>query len=532
VEFAKLDPVSLLRETQRAAAPEQMVEWHNELKGLRTEEKALELQQQNEHAHLKSLQAKQNATREDVERYNQRQELTVKSQTLEKCRPIITMKILATEVRKLKAELRTKEQERDQYKAEVEPAQKAQEEMESYRDQVERVANARKERFDNCKTTAERLAARIETEQQSFTSFSAEVAAERQAEKTRKTDMKRTEGDISRLKSMRENNSVQYDHDGFEARKADFHRQASAADRKVVEIMDTVKRINRDVVGRRELLKRKLGAREELNTQSGQQGTLLKKMSGHTYEGWNWLEKNMASLGLNDTVYPPPILCCSVPDSQFASVVESQLRPGDLIALTCTNARDAKIVADKLLGKKDDGGLELHHITIRTCPHPRAYYHSPLTDVELKDLGFDGWIGDYIQGPDAVLAMLCDSAKLHRSAYTSRSISNEQFSAIQAKKLSKWVSGKEIYQITTRREYNASSTSVTRIRDAQYFTDQPVDTVEKHRLDEEIKELKRDIEMQGVEHTEVVGQLEVVKEQKKDAEANRVRSLTQVSLRC
>jgi hypothetical protein len=245
-------------------------------------------------------------------------------------------------------------------------------------------------------------------------------------------------------------------------------------------------------------------------------------MSAHTHQAWDWLEKNMASLGLNGTVYAPPILCCSVPDSQFASVVESQLRPQDLIAITCTNAGDAKIVADKLLGKKETGGLGLHHITIRTCPHPRAYYHSPLTEDELKDLGFDGWISDYIQGPDPVLAMLCDSAKLHRSAYASRRISNEQYSAIQAKKISKWVSGKEIYQITTRREYNASSTSVTQIRDAKYFTDQPVDTDEKHKLDEEIKELKRDIEMQGEEHMKVVDELDVVKREKKVAEEQRV----------
>lgn len=523
MEFAKLDPVSLLRETQRAAAPEHMVKWHDELKALRTEEKALELQEQNEDAHLKNLQAKQNATREDVDRYNQRQELAMKSQTLEKCRPIITMKILATEVRQLKAELRTKEQERDQYKAEVEPAQQAQKDMESYRDQVDRVASVRKERFDAGKVTVERLASRIETEQQSLTGFSAEIEAEKQAEKTRKTDMKRTEGDIGRFKSKQENNSVEYDQDEFEARKADFHRQASAAERKAVELIDTIKRINRDVVDRREILKRKLGAREELNTQSGQQGTLLKSMSAHTHQGWNWLEKNMASLGLNDVVYPPPILCCSVPDSQFASVVESQLRPQDLIAITCTNAGDARIVADKLLGKKETGGLGLHHITIRTCPNSRVYYHSPLTENELKELGFDGWIGDYIHGPDAVLAMLCDSAKLHRSAYTSRRISDVQYNAIvQAKRISKWVSGKDIYQVTTRREYNASSTSVTQIRDAKYFTDQPVDTVEKHQLDEAIKGLKRDIEMQGDEHTKVVGELDIVKGEKKAAEEQRV----------
>jgi hypothetical protein len=520
VEFAKLDPVSLLRETQRAAAPDDMVQWHNELKGLRTEEKALEAQQQSEDATLKSLQAKQNSTREDVERHNQRQELIGQSQTLEKCRPVITMNIIAAEARKLKAELRTKEQERDQYKAEVEPAQQAQKDMESYRDQVEQVAKLRKERFDGAKLTAESFVPRIKTEQDTLDNLTAEIDAERQADKTRKADIKRTESDIGRLRTLQDTAPVAYNQDDFDSRKAEIRSQISAIDRKTADLEDAMKRTRADVVGRREALQSKKSARQVLDTQSGQQADRLKRLSPDTYYGWDWLEKNMASLQLSDKAYPPPILSCSVPDSQFASIVESQLRPQDLMAITCTNARDAKIVQNKLLGKKQDGNLGLHQVTFRTCPRSRREYHEPLTRDELKALGFDSWISDHIQGPDAVLAMLCDSQSLHRSAYASRPLSNEQYSAAQAKKLSRWVSGREVYRVTTRQEYNASSTSVTGLRDAQHFTDQPVDT---RSLDAEIKELERDITMQKEEHQKMRNDHGELEGEKRHAEAQRVQ---------
>lgn len=521
MEFAKLDPVSLLRETQRAAAPQQMVEWHDELKELRTEEKGLEKHQTHEDAELKRLQNKQNATREDVERYNQRQELAMKSKAIEKCRPIINMKILAAEVKQLKIDLRARKQELVDYEAEVEPLKSAQREMEAYRDQIAQVAKTRAERFSAGKSAVEQLASKIKSVEDTLPGFQAEIEAEKEAEKSRRLEMKRIEGDIKRLMTLRENGAVEYDPSVYESQKTDLRSQAAAAERRHTELTGQIKEMSADFHRRKEILKQRRDARASLDTQSGQQGVQLRKLSKDTFQAWNWLEKNMASLGLRDRAYAPPIISCSVPEMRFANIVESQLRRQDVLAITCTNAEDARIVTDKLLGRKDAGGLELHSVTIRTCPQPRANYHSPLLQHELEELGFDGWISDYIQGPDPVLAMLCDSSKLHRAAYASRPISSQQYHAIQAKNISKWVGGTEVYQITTRREYNSTSTTVSQLRPAQFFTDQPVDTTEKQSLDQEIRDcahdleqLKSDVQQIQQEYTQVKEELREIGKKK------------------
>ncbi|KAJ4297573.1 Structural maintenance of chromosomes protein 5 [Kalmusia sp. IMI 367209] len=522
VEFARLDPISLLRETQRAAAPEEMVKRHDDLKELRAEEKSLESQQQNEQHHLKGLQAKQNTTREDVERYNQRQELLVKSKALEKCRHILNERTLKAEVNQIKADMRTNQEELHRYETEVEPARRAESEMEGYRDQIQRISRNRKQRFDAMKITVDKLATKIDADQQSLGAFTTEISAEKHAEKQRKQEIRRIENDIIRLERSMEDNVVEYDQAPFEARKSEIRTRKSAAERKMAELANESKSMRGDVLRDRDTLQIKENERERLNTQSGQQASRLATLSRDTSDGWRWLQENMSKLSLKAKVYGPPIIECSVPDKNYADAVESQLRRGDLTAITCTNVEDAQVIQDTLLGPKKDGFLGLHDITIRTILHPRSWYRSPMTQEELANFGFEGWISDVIQGPDAVLAMLCDSAKLHRTAFASRSISNEQYNALQrGDQISRWVGGSEVYQITRRREYGVSSTSVNPLKKAQYFTGQAVATTEMTQLDEEIKEIRRNIALKAETQNAKKAQYQEAQQQAKEAEHER-----------
>lgn len=148
-------------------------------------------------------------------------------------------------------------------------------------------------------------------------------------------------------------------------------------------------------------------------------------------------------------------------------------------------------------------------------------------------MGFEGFLIDYIQGPDAVLAMLCDNAALHRTAYTSRSISEEQYSAVSRSPIQRWVSGGQRFQITTRREYNASSTSVNDLKKASVFVDQPANSEDKRQLDgsilnkqREIAELKENYDISVQESRDLKRQLDELKQMKDDIQAEQDRMRT------
>lgn len=491
VEFARMSDVDRLRETQRAAAPKHMVEWHDQLKELRTEEKGLEVKQQNEKRHLENLERQQNADRDDVERFHQREGLLQKSRCLQKVRPIIELSLRKNDLNQAKKDLQNARRELDQIDAEVEPVRQAQDEVEAYKDQVQEVVRLRKHRVDTTKAQADKLFARIDKDKQAITGFAAQITAEANGKKDRERDIARVNADIQRLERQRQDQPVDYDASSFDNQKAELGNQHRAAASRLVECEAAYKSLQQRGGNYGQEWKTARDQRAALDTQSGKQAHVLASISRDTAKAWDWFQKHKEELSLKGEVYGPPILECSIRDPRYADAVESQLRKGDLVAITCTHADDQKMLSKIFLGKDK---LGLHDIYTRTSPKSLSEYRPPVPPTELHNMGFEGYIIDYITGPDAVLAMLCDNTRLNQIAHAPRPISDEQHEAVSSSLIQKWVSGRDVSKITTRREYGVSSTSVTQLKPARCFVDQPANSEEKRQLDETIKRIQRDVE--------------------------------------
>lgn len=525
VEFAKMTDVDRLRETQRAAAPAHMVEWHDQLKVLRTEEKGLETKLQNEKGHLEKLEKQQNSTRADVERWHQREGLLQKSKCLKKVKPIIEIRLRKNDLTQAKEDLRAARRELDQINADIEPVRVAQEEIETYRNQIEKVVKLRKNRVEMIKTQADKLLTKIDKDRQSVLDSADEVKAEVSSKKGREQDIARIDAAIKALQRQQQDKPLEYDASAYDQRKAEFRSQFSAASNRLVEVEATYNGLRSRGFDLNQENKEALRQREQLDTQGGKQASVLLKASRETARAWDWFQKNRDKLSLQGEVYGPPILTCAIPDPRYAQAVESQMRRGDLLAITCTSGADSKLLSDRFFTKQQEGGLGLHDIFLRTSTKSFSTYQPPVARKDLGKLGFEGYMVDYIQGPDVVLAMLCDNARLNRVGFASRPLSDEQHNLVSQSAIQTWVSGRDIYKITTRREYGASSTAVTQIRNAQWFVDQPVNTEEKRQLDEQIQRIRRDGE-------ELKEQIDITKQevadlrrQKEEAKQQRVSDL-------
>ncbi|KAF2796892.1 structural maintenance of chromosomes protein-like protein 5 [Melanomma pulvis-pyrius CBS 109.77] len=510
VEFARLDPVSLLRETQRAAAPEQMIIWHDKLKKLRTAEKLLEVQHTNEDGHLKDLQKKQNATREDVEHWNQRQDLVLKSKALVRCRPVIKRAVLKNQLGLVKAELRSSRQELQQLQAEEEPTRQAQRDMVAYRDQIDQIVRNRRNNIDRAKRTADNIAESIKTEQGSVEVALTKKDAEKDTRKKRQQQVDTLNQDIKNLERSRESEPERLD-ERRNVRYGELRSESSRIERRELDVDDKMSAEKHRANELKRSIANKKGDREQLDTRTGQQAILLARLSSDAAAGWKWIEDHRASLPLKGHIHGPPILTCSVTDPRMADAVESQLKLFDMTAITCENAEDAQFISNKLLGD-----LSLHQVSIRTSPQPLAFYRSPATRDELSSYGLEGWLVDYLQGPEPVLAMLCENAQIHRAAFTSKSLSNQEHQDLERSTIATWIAGQERYQITRRREYGATSTRVTNIKKARMFIDQPVDGEEKRRLDNAVTEMERDLE-------EVRNGFQVLRDEKQGLKAEHER---------
>lgn len=519
VEFAKMKDTERLAATLGAAAPPQMSEWHEQLKGFREQEKDLEAKRQTDAEQLKRLEALQNSTRDDLERWNQHQELVTKAAALEKTRPVIEDRIRKAGFARLRQDVERANQDLAELQAEVEPIREAGEDAQSYHEEIKQIVQRRKQMMDMIKKQAEKKAQALSTENKNIQDFKDQIAGELRSKQARQQDVARLTKRISDLERRHQEPPVEYDEASFRQRNQELRAEYSVAERKITELRGTMSAISARVGDWKQQRNAIKQQRAQLDTQSGKQASLLQKLSPQTAQAWEWFKQNKARLPLKGEVYGPPILTCSLTDPKYADAVESQMRLGDAIAFTFTNKDDQQLLLTEFTSKDK---LGLHNVYLRTSPKPLSAFPSPVANADLAQYGFDGYLRDYVTGPDAVIAMLCDNVKLNRVAYAANPITEQQHENATNSPIQAWVSGRETFRITTRREYGVSSTAVNHLKRAQFFVDQPVNSDEKMQLDEQLRNLEREGHEMNSEHTEAKAEVKRLEEANQALKAQRV----------
>lgn len=227
---------------------------------------------------------------------------------------------------------------------------------------------------------------------------------------------------------------------------------------------------------------------ENLDSRSGQQEAKLQKLSADSYKAYQWMVENQDKF--ENEVFGPPIITCSVTDPKYANAVESLLQKSDFTAFTVQNRNDFRTMQRVFIRE-----MGLHDITLKTSSAPLSSMKHPLSIEELRRLGFDGWAKDFITGPEPVIASLCSENRLHQTPVSLRDISEESYDSLDNagnSSVSSWVSGKHIYQVSRRKEYNAKSTRVRQVKPARVWTSQPVGASEKEQHREAIGNYNRE----------------------------------------
>lgn len=225
------------------------------------------------------------------------------------------------------------------------------------------------------------------------------------------------------------------------------------------------------------------------DTQQGQQLNKLEKLGKDASIAWKWVQVNRDQF--REEVYGPPLVTCSLKDPRYANAVEALLSRNDFLAFTAQNLDDLKTLSDQFTGT-----MRLADITLRTTTGGLSE-HRRLSNQDLQRLGLDGWAIDYIDGPEPVLSMLCNSRKLENSPVALHEISEESYNEIvDGEKVTHFVTGSNFYQVSRRKEYgpDAVSTTTKNVTDAINWTDQPVDISAKREVQEQIDALEREFD--------------------------------------
>lgn len=217
-EFAALTPVELLHSTQRAAAGPEMIQWHDSLKTLRTEQKKLELDNRTDAEVLANLENRQEMQRADVERMRQRAEIKRKIELLELFRPIVEYRDHAKAYEALRARKIELEREHEQLKADLEPAMRALTAKQSYIEQVNSVKEHRKQQVEQLINTASTRGNTIEELEASIRDLKGQIEAERKSGQKHRSEATIAQQNINRLRRQLEEEAVEFDPDYYNER--------------------------------------------------------------------------------------------------------------------------------------------------------------------------------------------------------------------------------------------------------------------------------------------------------------------------
>ena len=258
---------------------------------------------------------------------------------------------------------------------------------------------------------------------------------------------------------------------------------------------------------------------QNLESQAGQRNRKLHSLAPDTYRAWEWLQKNQDKF--EKKIFGPPLVECSIKDARYADQIESLFGDSHFFLFTSQSREDfAKFTH---IMHED---LKLANVNTRPMTGRLDEFRPPVGMEELRRYGLEGWALDCIDGPEPVLAMLAYELKLHATAISSRDSTPREYEDIQKSAIDNWVTSRNIYKITRRREYGPSATtaSVRNTRKASRWTDQPVDMSAKRRLQEDIQgwtEEKASLEQQNQELTV---ELAATRERISDFKGKQVRS--------
>lgn len=517
VEFAALSPVELLRETQRAAAPEHMTEWHEMLKKIRAEQRqSVELRTTNSEQ-LKNLEGRQNLQRGDVERLRERAEIQEQLAAMEKLRPFPRYNAASEAYRAAKSARKDSAYELANLSRELEPALRAVSNKQEYVNGIRRVVAQRERVVTNLEKKADEIMSKQRQLDDSIKTCDVEAEAEKETFKKSKQDRIRLDKTIK---------DIQRQIDTTDPGTFDF----TAINRQAGEISDQIRHkeaLNdearashdnnfNDIKSREQRITMVERNMENLRSKAGQQVNKLRALSRETATAWEWIQNNRDRF--SGKVFGPPVIECSVKDPKMVKAFEASLGEADVTSLIVTNVDDFNMLQEELLGR-----LNMSQINLRQVAAPLSSWRPPMAHENLQTLGLHCYVLDLVEGPEEVLSMLCKDRGIHLAAVSLSDIDDKQFETLSRSSINHWVTPSTSYSITRRAEYGdaGTSTRTTMLREPRWFTNQAVDTREEERLRNEklelqgeLEELRNQREAFKEDHVRYSGQIKELKKQR------------------
>jgi len=211
VEFAAMTPVELLRSTQRAVASQDMLDWHESLKDLRSKQRTVEASKASDTETLANLEGRQRMQEADVERMREREQIKERVRLLEISRPFAEYRGARLEHTLAKERRKEAAKQLQQLEQEVEPTLRAVNTKQIYRDRIKHVVNERTKLVDKADRKAQDYFSKIKRIDDNIKEVENEKESEKKGVKNNRQETLRLEGVVKGLKAQMEQQPPEFD---------------------------------------------------------------------------------------------------------------------------------------------------------------------------------------------------------------------------------------------------------------------------------------------------------------------------------
>jgi recombinational DNA repair ATPase RecF len=511
VEFAACTPIDLLRETLRAAAPEEMIEWQGQLRELHKEKKELVADVHGHAETLQNLENRQQGLQADVDRIREREEIQEKVKDLEGALVICKYEDARKRHTEAKERKRREEEVLRQLQDEHGPSLEAVNCKQAYVQRIEAFIPSRERAVREAEMKVSRVASDINTAAESIAEIENNIGAERNGFESKKKNLSLSRSKITAYQADLRSRPADFNAAEWNQRiRAEEHqvRELVAEERQISEQRNTIRDEARKINQAIQVIKDDL---ESLNTQQGQQLNLLRTHFPDAATAWDWVQEHMDEF--EKPVFGPPMITCSIKDERYSDQVQSHLQTDEFTCFTAQTKSDYKKLSDQFYRQ-----LSLS-VVVRMCAQPLSSFTPPLPKEQAEAIGLDGFAIEFLEGPAPVLAMLCAEKRLHHAGVSLKDHSDSQYEQIvNSNKVTIWAAGKQSYMVRRRREYGPQAmTTVTKtIPPGRFWTAQAVDEQVQEELNQKLKEKSVEKSNLRDQHTAVEDKLKSLKAQQSE----------------
>ena len=488
VEFAAMTPVELLRSTQRAIASQEMIHMHENLKDLIRKQKDVQATCISDQDSLDNLVGRQRLQEADVERMREREQTIKHVSYLEAARPFAAYRTARLAHRDARDRKKRAQDHLNKLQSEVEPTLRAVNGKQRYKEQIEVVVQERKDIATKTERRTETINRKFLDLQDKHNESSAQFVAERNGVKKHKQETMRLERVIISLQKQMEEQPLELDVQAFNERIREKRRAVQGYRDQIEELQKQQTELAQRGKERKVRIQKAEDGLAKLDSQAGKRNIKLQTTAIQVAKLWQWVQQHQDEF--EKPVLGPPLVECLVRDMKYVDQIETLFQQATLLSFTVQTRADFKKLSNV------GAGFHYSNVNIKEVGFGLEEFQPPVSQDEMKSLGFEHWALDLIDGPKPVLAMLCAEMHIHQTGIAMRDTTQQQYEMLQKSPIAAWVTGRSSYRITRRREYGpgAMSTQVKALKRASFWTEQPVDLTAKRELRENIAGWTEDVE--------------------------------------